>query len=254
MKLIRKQVLAGARLFGTWCNLGSSLTVEMAGLAGLDWVLIDMEHGAGDQSELVHQLQAVDATPAAGIVRIACNDPARFKRVLDLGASGVMVPYVNTGDEAERAARAMRYPPAGVRGVARLNRASSFGVDFDAYFSAASHELLTIVQIETSEAVDNVAAIAGVEGVDVIFVGPLDLTTSMGIQGQYDHERFTAALDHVADAARSAGKAAGILLPSQAMLKPTLARGYSFVALGSDGGMVASGMRDAAAAVAPFRN
>lgn len=253
MKLIRDQVQSGQRLFGTWCNLGASLTVEIAGLAGFDWVLIDMEHGAGDQSELVHQLQAVDATPAAGVVRIAANEPARFKRVLDLGASGIMVPYVNTPAEAEQAVRSMRYPPHGVRGVARLNRASGFGQSFEHYYTHASHELLTIVQIETAEAVDRVDAIAAVEGVDVVFVGPLDLTTSLGVQGRYEDERFTAALDRVAAAARSAGKASGILLLSESALEPVIDRGYSFIALGSDGGMVTTGMQQAAATVGRFR-
>jgi len=117
MKYLRQRALSGEVLAGTWLNLGSSLTAEIAGRAGFDWILIDMEHGAGDQESLVHQVQALDTTPAAGIVRIAWNEAPRFKRVLDLGASGVTVPYINTVEEARQAAAAMRYPPHGVRSV-----------------------------------------------------------------------------------------------------------------------------------------
>src|SRR4051812_27850645 len=123
LKSLRQRALAGRFLAGTWCNLGSSLTAEVAGQSGFDWVLLDGEHGSGDYGDLVRQLQAVDATPAAAVVRVAWNDPVRVKRVLDLGAAGIMVPYVNTADEARRAAAAMRYPPAGIRGAARNTRA-----------------------------------------------------------------------------------------------------------------------------------
>ncbi|TFH05947.1 MAG: 2-dehydro-3-deoxyglucarate aldolase, partial [Spirochaetales bacterium] len=108
MKFIRKKVLAGERVFGTWCNLGSSVTAEAAGVSGLDWVLLDMEHGFGDHGNLGHQLQAVSATPAVPIVRVGWNDPVQIKRVLDLGASGIMIPYVQSAQEAVAAARAMR--------------------------------------------------------------------------------------------------------------------------------------------------
>src|SRR5579864_7331980 len=156
MKYLKQRALSGEVLAGTWLNLGSSLTAEIAGRAGFDWVLIDMEHGAGDQHSLVHQLQAIDTTKAAGIVRIAWNEAPRFKRVLDQGASGIMVPYVSTAEQAKLAVAAMRYPPQGIRGVARSNRAAGFGQDFATYFAEANDNLLTIVQIETSEAVANI--------------------------------------------------------------------------------------------------
>ena len=247
MTFIHDRVLSGERLFGTWCNLGSSITVEMAGLAGFDWVLIDLEHGVGDQESLVAQVQAAAATSAAPIVRIAWNDLVRFKRVLDLGVSGVMVPYVQTADEARAAVRAMRYPPEGVRGVASLTRSTGFGAQFDAYFERANRELLTVVQIETPRGVEQADAIAAVDGVDVLFIGPLDLTTAMGIQGQYGDERFLEAVDAVTTAATAHGKASGTLVLAAEMLEPMLERGMSFVAMGSDGGLVASGMRANAA-------
>ncbi|MFW6291861.1 MAG: HpcH/HpaI aldolase family protein [Spirochaetota bacterium] len=243
MTFIHDRVAAGERLFGTWCNLGSSITVEMAGRAGFDWVLVDHEHGVGDQESLVAQVQAADATGAATIVRIAWNDPVRFKRVLDLGISGVMVPYVQSADEAREAVRSMRYPPEGVRGVASLTRSTGFGADFDAYFERANRELLTVIQIETPRGLEQADAIAGVDGVDVLFVGPLDLTTAMGIQGEYADSRFLDAVDTVAAAASAHGKASGTLVLAAGMLEPMLERGMTFVAMGSDGGLVASGMR-----------
>ena len=253
MKYLRKRALSGELLAGTWLSLGSSLTAEMVGKAGFDWALIDLEHGAGDQESLLLQLQALEAAPTAGIVRIAWNEAPRFKRALDLGASGIMVPYVNTADEARQAAQSMRYPPQGVRGVARSNRAAAFGQEFDAYFAEANDNLLTIVQIETAEAVDNADRIAAVEGVDVLFIGPLDLSVSLGIPQQTAHPHFRAAVKRVIDACRQAGKAAGILLPSADQIAPTIADGFTFIACGSDGGLVAGGMRSIAATFAGHR-
>jgi 4-hydroxy-2-oxoheptanedioate aldolase len=239
----RARVLAREFLAGFWLNLGSTITAEMAGLAGYDWVLLDHEHGPGSETTIIQQLQAVAATPATCLVRIAANEAARFKRVLDAGAAGVMVPYVSTPDEARAAVSSMRYPPRGMRGVAKLTRASSFGARFDDYFAHAHAWLVTLAQIETTEALGNVDAIAAVDGVDVLFVGPMDLTTSFGIPGQYGDPRFHDALRTVADAAKRHGKAAGILLLDPANLGLCRELGYTVVALGSDGGAVAAGLR-----------
>lgn len=238
---------------GGWLNLGSSLTAEMAGGAGFDWVLIDLEHGAGDFCALVNQLQGIGCTPAAPMVRIAWNELPRFKRVLDLGVSGVMVPYVSNAEEATRAVVAMRYPPVGMRGVAKLNRACGFGQEFDEYFECANERLLTIVQIETADAVKNAAEIAAVDGVDVLFVGPLDLSVSLGIATQYDHPEFKAALESVVNACRASGKAAGILLQAMEQLDEMVNAGFTFIGAGSDGGMVAAGMKKTAAAFDTYR-
>lgn len=246
---VRERALKRELLSGTFLNLGSSLTSEMAGAAGFDWVLLDVEHGAGDQDALKYQIQAVSATPAASIVRIESNDPPRFKRVLDLGASGVMVPYVSTVEEAEQAVTSMRYPPRGIRGVAKLNRGSAFGVEFDEYFSRAHELLTTVVQIETPEAINNIDDIAAVDGVDVLFVGPLDLSVNLGIAEQFDHSIFIEACDKVVAAAKKAGKAAGILLLNDGQVESTVEAGFTFIALGSDGGLVANGMRNLASAL-----
>jgi 4-hydroxy-2-oxoheptanedioate aldolase len=243
----RARVLAGEWLAGTFLTLGSPLTAEMAGSAGFDWVLLDHEHGPGGEETLLHQLQAVAATPAAAIVRIAANETPRFKRVLDLGAAGVMVPWVSTAAEAAAAVAAMRYPPRGVRGVAKLNRGCGFGADFEDYFAHAHERLVTLAQIETPEGVKRAAEIAAVDGVDVLFVGPMDLTTNLGIPGQLEHPDYLEALRRIAAAARGAGKAAGILLLDPAHLPRCRELGLSVVAIGSDGGAVQAGLRQAAA-------
>jgi len=252
MQFIRKRVLAGEVMLGIGANLGSSLTVEMIGAAGFDWTWIDCEHGAGD-SELIPQIQAASIHKAPAIVRIAWNEAPRFKRVLDLGAAGIMVPYVTSAREAEQAAAAMRYPPDGIRGVARFNRACGFGQQFDTYFKAANDNLLTVVQIETAESVEQAEAIAAVPGVDVLFVGPLDLSVNMRMAQSFDHPDFEQALDRVAAACRRHDKAAGILLPKLDYLANWTARGYTFLVVGSDGGCVAAGLKSIAAACAKYK-
>lgn len=238
----RKRVLAREWLAGTFINLGSPVTVEIAGLAGFDWLLLDHEHGPGGEDTLLHQLQAASATPAFALVRIAWNDPVRFKRALDMGAMGIMVPYVNTPAEAQAAVSAMRYPPRGIRGVAKMNRGAGFGGDFDEYYKTSHERLLTVIQIESIEAVNNADAIAALDGVDVLFVGPADLSYNMGIPDQLDAPQFVEALKKVGDAACKHGKAAGILVQSAALFPKLRELGYSFMALGSDGGAVRSGL------------
>jgi 2-keto-3-deoxy-L-rhamnonate aldolase RhmA len=234
----RKRVLAREWVCGTFLNLGSPITVEIAGLAGYDWILIDHEHGPGGEDTLLHQLHAAAATPAFPIVRIAMNETPRFKRVLDMGAFGVMVPYVNTAAEARAAVNAMRYPPHGIRGVAKFNRGAGFGGDFEDYYLHAHERLLSVIQIETPEAVANIEEIAAVDGVDVLFVGPTDLSYNMGIRDQLESPRFTETLQKVSAAAKKHGKAAGILVHANPLVAKVRDLGYTFVALGSDGGGV----------------
>ncbi len=253
MQFIRKRVLAGDVMLGVGANLGSSLTVEMIGAAGFDWTWIDCEHGAGDYSELIPQIQAAGIHNAPAIVRIAWNDAPRFKRVLDLGAAGIMVPYVTSAREAEQAAAAMRYPPEGNRGVARFNRACGFGQQFDTYFKQANDNLLTVVQIETKASVERAEEIAAVAGVDVLFIGPLDLSVNMGMVQNFEHPQFEQAMEKVAAACRRHGKAAGILLPKLDFLTPWIAKGFTFLVVGSDGGCVAGGLKSIADACGLYR-
>ncbi len=243
MKSIRGRVLGGELVTGTWLNLGSNISAEIAARAGFDWVLIDLEHGSGNEADLVGQLQAVDTTETVSIVRIAWNETPRFKRTLDMGPGGVMIPYVNTAEEARQAAASMRYPPQGVRGAARFHRANGYSQQFDSYFAEANDKLLTVVQIETAEAVGNAEEIAAVEGVDVLFVGPLDLSVSLGITGQMQHPDFRAAIKRVIEACRAHGKSSGILLPGADRIPAAVEDGFRFLAAGSDGSAVVAGMK-----------
>jgi 4-hydroxy-2-oxoheptanedioate aldolase len=245
----RSRVLSGDWLAGTFINLGSPVTAEIAGRAGFDWLMLDYEHGPGSEETLLHQLHAVSGTTAATVVRLAANEAPRFKRVLDLGAGGVMVPYVNTAEEARAAVSAVRYPPHGTRGVSKFNRAAGFGQNFDEYYAHSHERLVTMAQIETPESLTHLDAIAGVDGVDVLFVGPLDLTTNLGIQGQFDHPTFVEARLKVAAAAKRAGKAAGILATAAAQIPLLREEGYSVIAFGSDGGAVTAGLHQSLAAM-----
>ena len=254
MHYIRKRVLEGEIMCGVAASLGSSLTVEMIGAAGFDWTWIDLEHGSGDYSELIPQVQAAGLNNAPPIVRIAWNEMPRFKRVLDLGASGVMVPFVNNGEEARNAVASMLYPPDGMRGVAKFTRACGFGENFDNYFTEANEGLLTVVQIETLEGVENAGQIAAVERVDVLFIGPLDLSINMNIAQQYENPEFLKALDQVGAACKTHNKAAGILVPNLTYLEDWISRGFSFFVVGSDGGCVANGLKSIASVCKPLKD
>lgn len=242
MKWIQQRIRSGKLLTGTFLNLGSSLTAEMAGLAGFDWVVVDLEHGSGDHPNLLVQLQALSGTSAVPLVRVAGNDPVLCKRALDLGPAGIMVPWINSKEEALKAVAAVRYPPIGLRGVAAMNRACGFGLSFDDYFQSANTEVTMLAQIETGQAVDNVKDIASVDGVDVLFIGPLDLSVSLGIVKQFDHPDMRSARAKVVAACREHGKAAGILLSNASQIEETIAEGFTFVGLGSDGAAAALGL------------
>ncbi len=238
----RSRVLAREWLAGGWLNLGSPVTTEVAGNLGYDWLLLDHEHGPGGEDTMLAQLQAASATSAVPLVRIAANEAVRYKRALDMGAHGVMTPYINTAAEALAMVAAMRYPPLGFRGVAKFHRGAAFGGDFEDYYLHAHERILAIAQIETPDAVANAAAIAAVDGIDVLFVGPTDLSYNLGIRDQLDHPRFLAAVHTVVTAAHAHGKAAGILVHSAPLVATCREWGFTFVALGSDGGAVRAGM------------
>ncbi len=240
-KDFRARVLAREWLAGTWVATGSPVAAEIAGLAGFDWVLLDHEHGPGGEETMLHQLLAVGGTPAVPLVRIAANETPRFKRVLDAGAHGVMAPFINTAEEARAAVAAMRYPPRGRRGVVKSNRGSSYGAEWEEYYLHAHEWLPFLAQVETPEAVANIDAIAAVDGVDVLFVGPTDLTHNLGIRDQLDHPDFLAAQQRVVAAAKKHGKAAGLLVHVPGLVTRCREQGFSFVALGSDGGVLRAG-------------
>lgn len=243
MKNMPQRLAEGETLIGCFLNLGSPLSTEMVGNAGFDFVVIDLEHGSGTESDVLHQLQALEHTVTRSVIRVESHQRQRSHRVLDLGAHGIMFPRVNTAEEARACVAAMRYPPEGIRGVASMNRACEFGVTFRDYVEASRDSLLGVLQIETTEAVANVEEIAAVDGADVLFIGPLDLSISLGILGQFDHPRFQEALEVTAAAARKHGKSTGVLMPKPDYFERFHGLGYRFLACGSDGAMVNNAAR-----------
>ena len=242
MDWIKQRVMAGERCLGVGAMLGSPMVVELIGKLGFDWVWIDHEHGVSGAHDLLTQLQAAAIHKMPAVVRLPANELQYFKQALDFGAAGVMVPYVNTAEEAAHAARCCRFSPDGLRGIAQSTRAAQFGLAFDAYYPVADDNVLTVVQIETPEAVANVEEIAAVEGVDCLFVGPFDLSVSMRLTKQFDHPDFVAALDRVLAACKANGKAAGILTPTPELGDAWHNRGFTFLVVGGDGGLMAKSL------------
>jgi len=253
MKNLKRRIRNGETLFGCWLNLGSSITAEIVGMAGFDWVLIDLEHGTGMESDVLHQLQALEHAPAAAVVRVESYERQRFHRILDLGAEGIMCPRINNPEEARRAACAMRYPPEGIRGVAHMVRAMNFGLNAAEYLASSKNTLVGIVQVESEQALNSVDDIAAIDGIDVLFVGPSDLSMALGIFGQLDHPRFIDALKATAAAAKKAGKAAGILMRNPQEFKKYYDLGFRFIACGADATFVASGARSTASTLSDLR-
>ncbi len=243
MKNLKQRLKQGETLNGCWLNLGSALTAEIVGQSGFDWVLIDLEHGAGTEKEVLAQLQALESTTTTPLVRVESSDAPRISRVLDMGAYGVMCPKVNNAEEAKKVVNGLYYPPVGNRGVAKMVRTTQFGQNFDAYYKDAQDNLMGIVQIETLEALDNLDGIAAVEGVDVLFIGPADLSMAMGIFGQFDHPSFVAALKNIIQAAEKAQKATGILFFNPNDYEKYHNMGIRFIACGADATFVADGAR-----------
>ncbi len=246
---LRRRILAGEPTIGAWVNLGSLAAAELVARAGYDWVVLDLEHGMGGEAELHGQLLAVQGTPTTALVRVPSIERLRVGRALDLGADGLVLPRCDTPADAADALRWMRFPPAGVRGVALPNRGNGYFERGHADLAAAVNDrVLGVFQVESPEAVAAAADLAAIDGVDVLFVGPADLSHSMGIPGRFSEPAFLAALDAVVAACRAHGKTAGILLPDAGSVPAHLERGFGFLGVGSDTAWVASGARAQAAA------
>ncbi len=234
MLSIRQRILKREFLAGTWNTLGSPVATEISAEIGFDWVLLDQEHAPGDSMTLLDQLMAFKGTKSAPIVRIAWNDRVLFKRALDLGAAGIMVPTVETAEQARQAIDLMRYPPLGSRGVSGACRAAGYTMHFKDYAAHSAEELTTIVQIENQKGLDNLEAMAAVDGVDVLFVGPVDLSFSLGKRDQFKDPSFVAILEHVGKVGMAHGKSVGILVPDMTHVPMLKEFGYNFVAVGSE--------------------
>ena len=221
---------------GTWLLSASPLLAEAAGHAGFDFGVIDMEHGPIDLGDVVHLLQAVAGTRLVPVVRVPWNDTVMIKRVLDAGATTLLVPFVQNAAEAAAAVAATRYPPQGVRGMAGMSRAAKFGTQPD-HLTTANRQMAVIVQIETEAALGELEAIAGVDGVDALFVGPADLSGSMGLTGQINHPRVMKAMTDAARRCRALGKPVGSIGVELEVLAQYRAAGYDYLAIHSDLGL-----------------
>ena len=236
----RHDLIAKKRLIGCWCSLGSPITTEVLGVAGFDWILLDAEHAPNGVLSLIPQLMALKDSVSAPVVRPSSNDVVEIKRLLDAGFHNFLVPYVESADEARRAVAATRYPPAGVRGVSVSQRSNRYGSVAD-YFKIVNDNIAVMVQIESRVGVSAASAIAAVDGVDGLFVGPSDLAAGYGHLGNPNHPEVQTAMALVFAAAKAVGKPVGILSPAEVDARRYLEMGASYIAVGSDLGVLRMG-------------
>jgi 2-keto-3-deoxy-L-rhamnonate aldolase RhmA len=234
MTTIKESLRNGTASKGIWVATGSHVVAKIAGCSGFDWCLLDMEHGLGSEDDTLRQIQELNSTRSAPIVRIPANESHFIKRYLDFGAEGIMVPMIRNAADARVFVEAMRYPPRGIRGLTTSSRAARYGFDFDRYAGFAERDLLGIVQIENAEAVADCEAIAAIDGVDVLFIGHSDLSLQLGCLGKYDAAPVVEAEAKVLAACRRHSKAAGLLYRPSMDLAECARRGYTFIAMGTD--------------------
>jgi 4-hydroxy-2-oxoheptanedioate aldolase len=236
---LRARLAAGEATLGTFVGAASPICAEACAAAGVDWLVLDTEHGSGGEEQVRDVVPAAGAYGVPTIVRVESAARIRIGRVLDLGAAGVMLPRMDTAAEVAEAVRHLRYPPSGDRGVATYNRACRFALDPGA-LARAGGEVLGVVQIESASAVEQADQIAAIDGVDLLFVGPQDLSFSLGVPFDLGSPTFQAALGRVRDAAGRHGKACGLLVGDGAAAAARHAEGWGFVAIGSDATLLAA--------------
>jgi 4-hydroxy-2-oxoheptanedioate aldolase len=231
---------------GLWVGLANSYTAEICAGAGFDWLLIDGEHAPNDVRSILTQLQAMSAYPVHPIVRPVIGEVPLIKQLLDIGAQTLLVPLVETAEQAKQLVAAMRYPPEGIRGVGpSLARASQWSRISD-YVHTANDEMCLLVQVETRKGLDNLDAIASVEGVDGVFIGPSDLSAALGHRGNSGHPEVQATIEDMIRRIRAAGRAAGILSLDETLSRHYLSLGCMFVAVGQDGNLLVRATTDLA--------
>jgi 4-hydroxy-2-oxoheptanedioate aldolase len=245
-----KQALAKQeRQVGLWCGLANPIAAEILAGAGFDWIVIDGEHAPNDITTLLPQLQAMRGGTAEPVFRVPWNDMVIIKRALDVGARSLLIPFVQNAEEARKAVAAARYPPLGIRGVSVTPRANDYG-RITNYHRNAHLDLCILVQLETKDALKEIEAVAAVDGVDGIFIGPSDLAAAFGQLGNPRHPDVQAAIKEAAQRIRAAGKSAGFLTGNPDDAEALFAMGYNFTAVGSDVGILA---RNAEATAARFK-
>lgn len=236
---VKQRLQQGLPAVGHWISLPSPAVVELMAGFGMDWLLIDTEHGPAGGERVEDLIRAMKGTSVTPLVRVAGNDPVLVKQALDRGSLGVLVPLVNTAEAARAAVAAAKFPPEGIRGVAGT-RANRYGADLPEYFAAWNREVLVACQIETGQAVENAEAIAAVPGLDVLFVGPNDLSANLGRFRQFDAPEFRRAVDHVLSLAQRRGLAAGYLTATVEEALERIEQGFRFVGVSSDARLLAA--------------
>jgi 2-keto-3-deoxy-L-rhamnonate aldolase RhmA len=232
--ILKQRLKNGENVLGCWTMLGNAQVVEILSLAGFDFLVLDQEHGLGDTTSLSAQLHAMSATPTVGVVRVPWNDHVYLKRVLDVGAEAVLIPSIDTAEEARAAVAACLYPTRGRRGTASSSvRASSYGMASD-YVGSCAENLLLACQIESAKAVENIDAILAVEGIDLVFIGPFDLSATVGRMGDLKHPEVARLIAHAEARIKAAGRPMGTVPHPGCTWKDMFARGYQFVNAGSD--------------------
>lgn len=232
---VREKLKAGGRTAGAFLQIPHSMPAEIFADAGFDWLIVDLEHGAGDLGNLFTQLQAIAGTGTVPFVRPPWNDDVAIKRILDIGAQGVLIPYVNTGAEAASAVAACRYPPVGVRGVAGSTRAARYGANIKNYLEAANREIVVIVAVETREAIDNLDDILAVAGLDGVFIGPMDLATNLGHLGNPGHPEVLEAFAEIEAKVLPSDKFLGTLTTTWERTQECFDKGYQWLIVMQDG-------------------
>lgn len=242
--LFKAALKAGKHQLGIWNTMGGNTVPELLAGAGFDWVLVDCEHSAVETIEVLPALQAIAAYPeVSAVVRPAENSPVLFKRLLDLGAQTLLVPYVQSAEEARNAVNAMRYGPNGVRGMAGMTRATRYG-RVDDYFNQVEDELCLVVQVETVDGLNALEAIATTDGVDGVFIGPADLSASMGLPGQTSHPKVREAINDAIARLQVLGVPSGILTLDTDEGASFINQGTNFTAVGVDLALLANAAAD----------
>ncbi len=242
---LRQRLKDGKAVVGTWLQSGSAVAAEIMALYGFDFIAADMEHGDVGMKAFYDAARAV-GEKSRMFARVQSNDVMSIRKVLDAGASGVIVPLVNNAEQAKNAVRASKYPPLGIRGFAFV-RANGWGKDFDNYAKSANDDVLLAVMIETKQAVENIDEILEVDGVDAVLIGPYDLSGSYGVTGKLDNPEVLHGMEKVLEACKRHGVAAGqhIVNPNETNVKRALEQGYTFLALGMDTVFIADGAKAA---------
>ncbi|MFW6153719.1 MAG: HpcH/HpaI aldolase family protein [Planctomycetota bacterium] len=248
---LRTTIACGATTRGVFLCTGSAVAAELAGLTGFDWALIDMEHGLGDEAATLTMIRALAPFGTAPLVRIAGLRAEYVKRALDFGAAGICCPMIRSAEEATELVACMRYPPRGCRGLSGSSRAAGYGCSAAAYLASADDSLLGVVQIECRDGLEAIDEIAAVDGVDVIFIGHSDLSQALGCYGDFGHSAMRDAEGRVLAAAERHGKCVGMLLKRDMEAGPYRARGFRFLACGTDVGCLRIALGEAYSAGDP---